>query len=168
MSLTRRVSTANSMAAAVELVSPRALPADDVADVFDDEQIARLALRDEFRQHARIRAGDEQRVRILAFLRQLAEELPVIAELVVRNLWTPSMSRCMMKEFIGERLVFRARFLGEAHLEFFQLLLHTRVAGGEDLRGENARVARAVDGHRGHRHARRHLHHGQQRIKARP
>src|SRR5260221_2229927 len=56
---------------------------DDVADVFDHEQVARLALRDEFRQHARIRAGDEQRVRVLPFLRQLAEKLPVIAELVV-------------------------------------------------------------------------------------
>ena len=55
---------------------------DDVADVFHDEEVARLALRDEFRQHARIRAGDEQRVRVLPFLRQLAKKFPVIAELV--------------------------------------------------------------------------------------
>ena len=67
-------------------VAARAGGRDDVADVFDDEQIARLALRDEFRQHARIRAGDEQRVRILPLLRQLAEQLPVIAELVVAGI----------------------------------------------------------------------------------
>ena len=71
------------MAAAVELVSPRAGGRDDVADVFDDKQIAGLALRNEFRQHPRVRAGDEERVRVLALLRQLAEQLPVIAELLV-------------------------------------------------------------------------------------
>jgi len=60
----------------------RARGRNDVADVFHDEQITRLALRDEFRQHARIRAGDEQRVRILSLLRQLAEQFAVIAKLV--------------------------------------------------------------------------------------
>src|ERR1700679_4343248 len=60
----------------------RARRRDDVADIFHDEQIARLALRDEFRQHARIRAGDEQRVRILSLLRELAEQFAVIAKLV--------------------------------------------------------------------------------------
>src|SRR5262249_10057819 len=55
----------------------------DVADIFDDEQIAGLALGDELGEHARIRAGDEQRVRILSFLRQLAEQLAIIAKLFV-------------------------------------------------------------------------------------
>ena len=66
-------------------VARRAGGRNDVADIFDDEQIARLALRDEFRQHARIRAGDEQRVRVLALLRQFAEKLAVIAELVAET-----------------------------------------------------------------------------------
>ena len=48
-----------------------------------DEEIARFALRDEFRQDAGIRTRDEQRVRILALLRQLTKQLPVIAELFV-------------------------------------------------------------------------------------
>ena len=54
---------------------------DDVADVFDDEQIAGFALRDQFGEHARIRTGNEQRVRILAFARKPLKERAIIAEL---------------------------------------------------------------------------------------
>ena len=36
----------------------------------------------------------------------------------------------------------------------------------QDLRGQDGRVAGPVDGHRGHRDARRHLHHGEERVES--
>src|SRR6185369_8742250 len=62
-------------------IALRAGGRDDVADVFDDEQVAWLALGDELSEDAGIATGDEQRVRVLSFLRQFAEQLAVIAEL---------------------------------------------------------------------------------------
>ncbi len=75
---------ANSIAAAVELVLPVEVDGGMMLPTFfTTNKSPGLLLRDEFRQHARIRAGDEQRVRILPFLREFAEERTVIAELVV-------------------------------------------------------------------------------------
>jgi hypothetical protein len=56
---------------------------DDVADVFDDEQIAGLAMGDEFGQHAGIRARDEKGVGVLAALREPAKKPLIISELIV-------------------------------------------------------------------------------------
>ncbi len=79
MSFTFKVTTANSMAAAVELVSPWALAAwNNIAHVFDHKQVARLALRDQFRQHPRVGAGNEQTVGILSLAREFTKKLPII------------------------------------------------------------------------------------------
>ena len=58
-------------------------PGDDVADVFHDEKIAGLALRDQLRQDTRVRAGDEQRMRILFLPGETAEEFAVLSEFVL-------------------------------------------------------------------------------------
>jgi hypothetical protein len=55
----------------------------DIAHVFDHEQITGLALRDQLRQHPRVRAGNEERMRILAILGKLVEQRPVIAKRVM-------------------------------------------------------------------------------------
>ena len=143
-------------------IALRAGGRDDVADVFDHEQIARFALGDEFREHARIGAGDEQGVRILSFLRQLAEELAIIAKLVLAESVDAFDERFHDEALLGERFVFGARFLGELHFEFFQGFRQRGIAHGQDLRGQDARIASAADGNRRHGNARRHLHDGQQ------
>src|SRR5207249_806065 len=56
---------------------------DNVSDILDNEEIARLALRDQLCQYARIRAGDEKCMGILPIARKLAEKLAVIAELIL-------------------------------------------------------------------------------------
>lgn len=56
---------------------------DDVPDVFDYEQIAGFALRDEFGEDAGIRAGDEESMWILSFARETLKERAVIAEFVI-------------------------------------------------------------------------------------
>ncbi len=55
----------------------------DVADVFDDKQIAGFAVGDELGEDAGIRAGDEKGVGVLPGLRELAKKFPVISELFV-------------------------------------------------------------------------------------
>src|SRR5438045_4214219 len=55
----------------------------DVADVFYDEKIAGLALRDQLRQDTRVRAGDEQRMRILFLPGKTAKEFLVPPEFVL-------------------------------------------------------------------------------------
>jgi hypothetical protein len=52
----------------------------EVADVLDDEKIAGFALRNQFGDHAGIRARDEKRVRLLAFAREAAKDLFIAAE----------------------------------------------------------------------------------------
>src|SRR6185436_5794987 len=52
----------------------------DVADVFDDEKVARLALRDEFGDDAGISACYKKRVRLLAVARKPAEHFLVTSE----------------------------------------------------------------------------------------
>ena len=56
---------------------------DDVADVFYDEQVAGLAMSNEFSQDTGIRAGNEKRVRILSDLRETAKEFAVISKLII-------------------------------------------------------------------------------------
>jgi hypothetical protein len=56
---------------------------DDVADVFHHKEIAGLALGDQLRQDARVRAGDEQRMRILFLPRETVKELAVPSEFVL-------------------------------------------------------------------------------------
>src|ERR1700722_14139530 len=79
----------------------------DVADIFHDEQIARLALRDKFRQHARVRTGYKKRVWILSVLGQLSEKFAVIAKLVPLKL-VNACDELFHEKLLRERFVFRA------------------------------------------------------------
>ena len=119
---------------------------------------------DEFRQHARIRAGDEERVGLLALLRQLAEKVQVMAELVGAEL-VDAFDKSLHRKLLREGFVFRARFGGEFLLERRKRLWQTLVADREDLHREQTGIARRADADRGHRHAGRHLHDGQQRVE---
>ena len=53
---------------------------DDVPNVFDNEQVAGLAAGDQFGLHTRVRTGDEESVRILAFSRQSLKQIAVASE----------------------------------------------------------------------------------------
>ena len=74
---------------------------DDVADVFHDEEVARLALGDQFREDAGIGAGDEERVWVLFLARKSMEERAVTPELVLLEFMKPAMSCCMTIKMIG-------------------------------------------------------------------
>jgi len=54
----------------------------NIADVLHHEQVAGLALRNEFGQNPGIRAGDEKSMRILAILRKAAKKFAIIAKFV--------------------------------------------------------------------------------------
>src|SRR5271154_5052693 len=56
---------------------------DDVTDVFHHKKIAGLALGDQFGQDTRVRAGDEQGMRILFLPGKAAEEFAVLSEFVL-------------------------------------------------------------------------------------
>ena len=56
---------------------------DDVADVFHYKKIAGLALRDQLRQDTRVRAGDEEGMRILFLPGETAKEFLVPPEFVL-------------------------------------------------------------------------------------
>jgi hypothetical protein len=58
----------------------------DVADVAHDEELARRCVGEEVRHHARVRAGDEQRLGPLPFVREPLEELAVAREVVLLEL----------------------------------------------------------------------------------
>jgi len=65
-----------------------------------------------------------------------------------------------------EGFIFRARFGRELLLEFDEGGLETGIAGSQDLDGQNAGVAGAIDGHGGHRNTGRHLDDRQEGVKA--
>lgn len=130
----------------------------DVADVFDDEQIAGFAVGDEFGEDARIRTGDEQGVRILADLRELAKELPIISELVVAEFMDAFDE--LLHLFLSQIFVFGAGFLGEFDFKFLERSFKFFVSNGEDLDGEEAGVSGRTDADCGDGDARGHLDNG--------
>jgi hypothetical protein len=69
----------NARGSRVEL-SPAISRGDDVADVFDDEEVARVALSDQFRKNAGIGASDKKRVGLLSLAGQAAEHGAVLSK----------------------------------------------------------------------------------------
>lgn len=62
---------------------------DDIAHIFDDKEVARLTLSDQFGQDPRVGTGDEQGVGILPFPGETVEKLLVAAQLFIPELMDP-------------------------------------------------------------------------------